>query len=120
MSDLKQLQELVVAFRDERDWKQFHTPKDLTIGLMLEVAELLEHFQRKSTKELDEYMQKNKEDVADELADVLWWVLLLAHDLDIELPTQFKKKLAKNAAKYPVSKAKGNRKKYTELQEEET
>lgn len=106
---------MIVAFRDERDWRQFHNPKDLSISLLLEAAELLEHFQWKSPEETREHVQKHKTEVSEELADVLYWVLLIANDLNIDLPTAVKAKMAKNAAKYPVSKAKGNHKKYTEL-----
>lgn len=112
--DVKNLQKLVVKFRDDRDWKQFHNPKDMAISLSLEASEFLEHFQWKNTDEIAEHISKNKDDVSDELADVLYWVLLAANDLNIDLEDAFVKKLNKNAAKYPVDKAKGNHKKYTE------
>lgn len=115
MSDLRELQKKVVAFRDARDWKQFHNPKDLTISLLLEAGELLEHFQWKSPEEMQEHVKTHKTDVSDELADVLYWVLLVANDLEIDLVTAFNKKLAANDKKYPVNKSKGNHKKYTEL-----
>jgi dCTP diphosphatase len=115
MSELKKLQEQVISFRDERDWKQFHNPKDSSISLLLEAAEVLENFQWKSAEEMTQHIQNKKEDIGDELADVLYWVLLLSHDLGIDLSSQFKKKLEKNAAKYPVSKSKGKHTKYTDL-----
>lgn len=115
MADLEQLQKLVIAFRDERDWAQFHNPKDSSISLVLEATELLEHFQWKSPEEMKQHMREHKDDVGDELADILYWVLLISHDLDVDLPEQFHKKLAKNAIKYPVNKAKGSHQKYTEL-----
>lgn len=115
MSDLDELQKKVIAFRDARNWKQFHNPKDLTISLLLEAAELLEHFQWKSPEEMKEHVTRNKEDVSEELADVFYWVLLVANDLDIDLARAFDKKMLQNEKKYPVEKAKGSHKKYTEL-----
>ena len=115
MTDLTDLQKLVVAFRDARDWKQFHNPKDVAISLVLEATEVMEHFQWKSPAEMAAHIAHHKDDIGDEICDVLYWVLLLAHDLDLDLETQFKHKLAKNHAKYPVDKAKGSHKKYTEL-----
>ena len=113
--NINELQKLVTEFRDARDWKQFHNPKDMAISLVLEASEFLEHYQWKSESEVNEHIQKNKDEVADELADVLYWVLLLANDLKIDLPKHFKEKLKKNALKYPVDAAKGNHKKYSEL-----
>lgn len=115
MSDLGDLQKRVVAFRNARDWKQFHNPKDMALSLVLEAAEVLEHFQWKSPEEMAEYVETNKTDIGEELADTLYWVLLMAHDLDIDLNDIFEKKMAKNEAKYDVEKARGNHKKYTEL-----
>ncbi len=115
MSDLEVLQRKVVAFRDERNWKQFHNPKDMALSLILEAAELLEHFQWKSAEEFQEYFQKNAEEVSDELMDVLYWVLLIAHDLKVDIPKEFERKMQKNNQKYPAKKAAGSHKKYTEL-----
>jgi dCTP diphosphatase len=115
MTDLEELQKAVLQFRDERNWKQFHNPKDITISLVLEATELLEHFQWKNDKEMREHIISHKDDVSDELADVLYWVLLIAHDLDIDLMKAVTQKLAKNRSKYPVDKAKNSHAKYTEL-----
>lgn len=115
---IHELQEKVVAFRDARDWKQFHNPKDLAISLLLEAGEVLEHFQWKNADEMAKHVVDKKEDVGEELADVFYWILLIANDLDIDLAEAFNKKLAKNEAKYPKEKASGNHKKYTELAEE--
>lgn len=115
MSDVKDLQNRIVNFRDDRDWKQFHNPKDMAISLMLEAAELLEHFQWKSPDEVNTHLKDNLEDVSDELADILYWVLLMAHDLKIDILDVSNKKLQKNSEKYPLVKAMGNHKKYTEL-----
>lgn len=115
MGDLTELQKRIIAFRDARDWKQFHNPKDVAISLILEAGELLEHFQWKSPEEMQQHIEKQKEDIGDELADVLYWVLLMSHDLDIDVAAALKKKMEKNEAKYPVQKSKGSHKKYTEL-----
>lgn len=116
MSDIQKLTERIIKFRDARDWKQFHKPKDLAISLSLEASEVLEHFQWKSEKEIEEYVKTNKEEIADELADVLNYLLLSAHDLDIDIADALNKKIDKSESKYPVEKARGNAKKYTELE----
>lgn len=103
----------ITAFRDERNWGQFHNPKDLAISLNLEASELLELFQWKSSEEA---IKHNKDKLQDELADVLYYVLLMCSDLDIDPKDALLKKLQKNADKYPVEKSYGSNKKYTELQ----
>lgn len=115
MGNIKDLQQKVVTFRDTRDWKQFHNPKDLSISLVLEATEVLEHFQWKSPDEVERHVNDHKADIAEELADTLYWILLLANDLDINIEDAFDRKMQKNANKYTVEKAKGNHKKYTEL-----
>lgn len=115
MSDLRKLQDRIVQLRNDRDWQQFHTPKDMAISLSLEASEVLELFQWKSHEEIEQYLKTHKQDLSDELADVLAYLLLIANDLDIDLPQAFEKKMQKNEAKYPVAKAKGKRTKYTEL-----
>ena len=112
---LEDLSMLVLRFREERDWKQFHNPKDQALSLSLEAAELLELMQWRNGTELMKHLRANRERVGEELADVLGWVLLLAHDLEIDLADAFRKKIELNAKKYPVEKAKGSAKKYTEL-----
>lgn len=109
MSDIKELQNAIVSFREERDWKQFHNPKDLAICLSVEASELLETFLWKSSDEA------NQDHIKDELADVLNIALLLAHELEVDVKEIVMDKLARNAAKYPVDKAKGSNRKYTEL-----
>ena len=115
MSDLQSLTQKVVKFRDDRDWAQFHNPKDMALSLMLEAAELLEVFQWKEGKAIHATAEQRQGDLADELADVLYYTLLMAHDLKIDLGTALGAKLLRNAEKYPVDKAKGSSKKYTEL-----
>lgn len=112
---MKNLIKEIVKFRDNRDWKQFHNPKDCAISLSLEASEVLEHFQWKSPEETKEYLKKHKKEVGDELSDVLYWVLLLSHDLHIDIEKAFENKMKQNNKKYPVKKAKGKHTKYSEL-----
>ena len=109
MSEINQLIALVRKFRDERDWAQFHNAKDLAAGLSIEAGELLEQFLWKQPKEADPAK------VQAELADVLIFALLLAHEQKIDLTQAITQKLAENALKYPVEKAKGRATKYDEL-----
>ena len=107
----------IIAFRDAREWKKFHRPKDVAIALVLEAAEVIEHFQWKSEEDTKDYLQTNKGRVAEELADVLYCVLLMSHDLGVDILDALNRKMDQNEKKYPVEKAKGNAKKYTEFQE---
>jgi NTP pyrophosphatase (non-canonical NTP hydrolase) len=115
MARIDELAKKIVAFRDARDWKQFHNPKDVAISLALEASEVLEHFQWKNKEEIEKYVKTNKGDVGEELADVLYWVLLMSHDLNIDILDALDKKMEKNEKKYPVEKAKGRHTKYTKL-----
>lgn len=115
MSQLHDLTARIVAFRDERDWRQFHNAKDLALSLSLEAAEVLELYQWKTGPAIDAVASERRQDLADELADVLYYTLLMAHDQGIDLATALQDKLRRNAEKYPVDKAKGSNKKYTEL-----
>jgi NTP pyrophosphatase (non-canonical NTP hydrolase) len=115
MKNLKELTKKIVAFRNARDWEQFHNPKDCAISLSLEAGEVLEHFQWKSKEEIEEYVKTNKKEIGKELADVLYWVLLMSHDLSIDIEKISEIKLKENAKKYPIKKAKGKHSKYTEL-----
>ncbi len=112
---LQALTQLVVEFRDARDWKQFHKIKDMLLSLMLEVAELSEHAQWKDDQQFAEYLKSNKPAFAAELSDILYWVLIIANDTDINLAEAFKAKMLVNESKYPVDKARGRACKYTEL-----
>lgn len=102
----------IVRFRDERNWKQFHTPKDLALSLCLEAAELLEIFQWSGT---DLYCEEKKERIKEELADVVHYCVLMADVCDIDLDSASREKLQRNREKYPVEKAYGVSKKYSEL-----
>ena len=112
---LASLLKAALKFRDEREWKQFHNFKDLAVTLSLEAAEVLEHAQWKSAIELEQHLAAQREQVADELADVLHVLLLLAEHAKVDLAAAFHDKLAKTAAKYPVEKARGSAKKYDQL-----
>ena len=107
----------VVAFRDARDWKRFHNPKDLAISLSLEAAELLEHFQWRDEAAVRRHLgaARTRGQVADEMADVQCLLLALSDATGIDLYEATLRKLRKAARKYPVSKAKGTAAKYTEL-----
>jgi NTP pyrophosphatase (non-canonical NTP hydrolase) len=115
MDSFSHLTHLALQFRADRDWAQFHTPKELAISLVVEATELLELMQWKQGQDLTNTLEKRKNDVADELADVLHSLLLLAHDLQVDLPSAFTHKLAKAAQKYPIEKSKGKPRKYNEL-----
>ena len=112
---LEELTRRVVGFRDERDWKQFHSPRNLAVSISVQAAELLELFQWSSDDSLAEDLAARHDDVERGLADVLIYALLLAHDSDIDLEGAITRKLAENASKYPAEKAKGSRRKYTDL-----
>ncbi len=112
---LAELTDLALKFRAERDWQQFHNPKDVALSMSLEVAELVEIMQWRNGVELQNHLKAEREHVGQELSDILGWVLLLANDLEIDLPAAFISKMQQNAEKYPVDKAKGIAKKYTEL-----
>ncbi len=114
-ADIAALTRAAADFAEKRDWAQFHTPKDLALSLTLEAAELAELMQWKDGEELDAHLAANREALGDELADVLWYTLLLAHYQGIDLADAFERKLAKNGAKYPVARSKGSAAKYTEL-----
>ena len=114
-ADLEALTERILRFRDERDWKQFHNAKDIAVSIALEAAELLELTQWKNGDELAAALRSRKADVADELSDLLYWVLLMAHEQHIDLGAAFEAKMRKNEEKYPTEKAKGSSRKYSEL-----
>lgn len=115
MPNLEDLQKKIIAFRDERDWKQFHKPKDLAVALSLEASEVLEHFLWKDEVEIAEYLKTYKEEIGDEMGDVLNYLLVMANDFGIDLADATDKKIDKNAKKYPVEKAKGRHTKYDQL-----
>ena len=106
---LKQL----IQFRRERDWEQFHNPKDIAISLSIEASELLEWFQWRDLEEIHQMLGSDKRTaLEDEVADVAVYLSYLCHDLGIDLNQAIKNKMAKNAEKYPVEKVKGRADKY--------
>lgn len=113
--DIQNLTQHIRDFVHERDWEQFQNIKDLALSLSLEAAEVLEHFQWKNGPQVDEYVQSNKEELSDELADVFVYILEMCFYLDIDIIDAAYKKMEKNAKKYPVEKSKGTIKKYTHL-----
>ena len=115
ISNLKEATKRIVAFRDARDWKQFHNPKDLALSMVLEASEVMEHFQWKSKEEIDVYIKTNKDEIGEELADVLYWILLMSSDLKIDIKKALEGKMKKNEKKYPIYKAKGKHEKYDKL-----
>jgi len=109
---MRELTEEIIRFRDARNWRQFHNPKDLAISLTLEAGELLENFQWKGSEDA---VAQGRENIQDELADVLIYALILAHELDIDMDKAIRAKLVKNVEKYPVEKSYGSATKYTRL-----
>lgn len=104
--------EKILKFQKQRDWKQFHSPKNLAISLSLEASEILEIFQWTKDNNLPE---EKKIMLEEEIADVYYYLLLLAHEAGIDIKEAFNKKMELNAKKYPEDKAKGNSKKYNEF-----
>jgi len=117
MNDFASLTKELLAFRDARDWQQFHSLRNLIVSLNLEASELLEFTQWKSDAEIDALPADAgaAEALRDECADILLYLLLIADTASIDLAAAARAKLLKNAAKYPVEKARGSRAKYTEL-----
>ena len=115
MSDIKKLTDRIKKFRNKRNWRQFHNPKDISLSLVLEATEVMEHFQWKNSQEIIEHVKNHKDEIGEELADVLYWILLISHDLKIDILEALEKKILNNEEKYPVEKAKGRHTKYNKL-----
>jgi len=109
MSDIDKITKALIEFRDERDWEQFHNPKDLALALSIEAAELNEIFLWKSSSEGD------VERVKEELADVLAYSFMIAHKFNFNIEEIVMEKIKKNSEKYPIEKSKGNALKYNKL-----
>jgi len=112
---LKVLTQALRQFAAERDWDQFHSPKNLVMALSVEVSELMEHFQWLTPEAATALNAEQREAVREELADVLLYLVRLADKLDVELIAAAADKIKKNAAKYPADLARGSMRKYTEL-----
>ena len=115
MSEVKSIIGKIKKFRDERDWMQFHDPKNMAISIILEASELLEHFQWKTKDEVEKYVLMHREEVQDEIADIAMYLFETADNLGIDLLSAMEKKLAKNSKKYPIEKSKGRHAKYNTL-----
>jgi NTP pyrophosphatase (non-canonical NTP hydrolase) len=106
----------LLKFRNDRDWEQFHSPKNLSISIAIESAELMEHFQWKTDAEVNEYLRSdNFEGVKEEIADIASYLLLLCNDLKIDLNKALLDKIKKNEVKYPAEKCRGRHNKYDNL-----
>jgi NTP pyrophosphatase (non-canonical NTP hydrolase) len=114
--ELKELQKKVIEFRDARDWAQYHNPKDLAISLSLEASELLEIFQWKDPQEVEAFKSdlEDSKRVKEELGDILIYALSMCHAFGFDPSEVILEKLKINEKKYPVEKAKGSAKKYTQ------
>lgn len=112
---MEDLVKRIRQFRDDRDWMKFHDPKNLATSISIEAAELLEHFQWKTGEESGRYAAENAEALADEIADVAIYLIEIADNIGIDFVNAIHRKLDKNAAKYPVDKARGVATKYDKL-----
>ncbi len=114
---ISELKEKIKKFCEERDWDQYHNAKDLALALIIEASELLEHFRWKSEKEVQELFNntRKKEEISDEMADILYFLLRMAQRYEIDLSQALEQKLEKNEKKYPIDKFKGSNKKYNEV-----
>ena len=119
MQDLNQLQAYLRQFAKDRDWDQFHSPKNLSMALSVEVSELLENFQWLTEEQSYTLDQQQRAAVVDEIADVQMYLARLADKLDINIGEAIEQKIVKNEAKYPAELVKGSSKKYTEYVKEE-
>jgi len=113
-SDLLLLRDKLRAFAEARDWDQFHSPKNLSMALMVEVAELMEHFQWLTEAQSLDLAAENKNAVSEELADILLYLVRLSDKLGVDLLEAALHKLEKNAVKYPAEQVRGSAKKYSE------
>jgi len=111
-SDLSMLRDRLRAFAEARDWDQFHSPKNLSMALMVEVAELMEHFQWLTEAQSAELSPDDKQAVGEELADILLYLVRLSDKLGVDLRGAALRKLEKNALKYPAEQVRGSAKKY--------
>ena len=118
-TNIYRLRRLAQDFVDERDWGKYHNPKDLSISIAIEAAELMEHFQWIGQGDVGKMIKDTKKSlsITEELADVMILCLNLANNLDIDVSQAIAEKIEKNKAKYPAEQVKGNYRKYTELKE---
>ena len=115
MSDLAAIQKKILDFRNERDWAQFHDPKNLAEALSVEAGELLENFLWKTTEQSRNLTAEELKNVKEEMADIFIFLTYLCEEFKINILTEVEKKISVNAEKYPVEKARGSSRKYTSL-----
>lgn len=115
LMDFEEIKKKILKFRNDRDWKQFHDPKNLAEAISIEASELLEIFLWSKVGESKKIAQDKKENISNELADIINFAILFAHETGIDIEEAILKKLEENNEKYPVDKAKGSSKKYTDL-----
>jgi len=114
-ADLYTIQQKIIAFRNERDWAQFHDPKNLAEALSIEAGELLENFLWKTTEQSRNFSPEELKNVKEELADIFIFLTYISEEYKIDLLSEVEKKIAVNETKYPAGKAKGSSRKYTHL-----
>ncbi|MES2594519.1 MAG: nucleotide pyrophosphohydrolase [Verrucomicrobiota bacterium] len=112
---IEEITSRICAFRDARNWMQFHNPKDMAVAISAEAGELMQHFVWKQPDQIPEVIQAKRAELTDEIADVAILLFELAHNLDIPLAEAMQAKLDRNEKRYPVDKARGNNLKYNEL-----
>jgi dCTP diphosphatase len=112
---IKELTSEICAFRDARDWMQFHSPKELAIAITAEAGELLQHFVWLTPEQSELRVKERLPEIESEMADVAILLFELAHNCGVDLPEAIRSKLAHNEERYPVERSKGNNKKYNEL-----
>ncbi|MFA5797470.1 MAG: nucleotide pyrophosphohydrolase [Candidatus Woesearchaeota archaeon] len=115
-TNLEVLKDKVQKFSEDRDWSQFHSPKELAIGIITESSELLEHFRFKSDKEMEEILkdEKKRAEIGEELADIMFFILRFSQMYNFNLSQEITNKIQKNEIRLPIEKSKGLNKKYTE------
>ena len=116
-STIEELKNIIKKFCEERDWDQYHNAKDLSIGIITEASELLEHFRFRSEKDVEDLFNSDekRKEISQEMADVLYFLLRLSQKYKIDLSEELKLKLETNEKRYSVEKSRGSNKKYTEL-----
>jgi dCTP diphosphatase len=115
ISNIEDLKAILRQFAEDRDWDQFHSPKNLAMALSGEAGELIEHFQWLTEEQSSNLSELKKAKVADEIADIQLYLVRLADKLDLDILQECNRKINENAVKYPIEKSKGKAQKYTEL-----
>jgi NTP pyrophosphatase (non-canonical NTP hydrolase) len=114
MTELNDIKKALATFSKDRDWQQFHSPKNLAMALSVEAAEIVEHFQWLTEDESKTLTVEKRQAIAEEIADTQMYLLLLAENLEVDIIQSVNQKIEKNAVKYPLNKTKGSAKKYTD------